>query len=453
MEHIRTARDGGVGVITIDRRERFNALDVMTAHDLRQAARAMARDGAVRCVVLRGTGGVFCSGADLKYIRAGGDDASLGYLHPDTRGVPRGYGEIFKHILAYLHGTISEIRRAHKPFIAAVDGAAAAGGFGLAMCCDLVVASRRSTFEYAYFKTALTGAESTTFFLPKLIGARRASDLAFLGRKLTADEAQSWGLVSEVYDDDRFDGDVAELARRLAVGPTASYAAAKTLMNEAAGVERLDSHLDRELDMLVRAADGADFAEGITAFFAKRLPQRPGRRLVGAVLVGTLLNPLNSSMIAVALGLIQADFRVSMATVSWLLSGFALAAAVAQPMMGRFADLFGPRRIFCAGLLVVGIASALAPLVPAFGWLIACRMLQAALYEHAPAQHMGAASGQFQTFRYVGAILSTSLLGLAFGTTVTSHGLHLLAYALAGISSLLLVASLTTRRQRRIGGG
>jgi 2-(1,2-epoxy-1,2-dihydrophenyl)acetyl-CoA isomerase len=277
MEHICTTRAGGVGVITIDRRERCNALDVMTARDLYQAALAMARDAAVRSVVLRGMGGVFCSGADLKYIRAGGDDASLGYLHPDTRGVSYGYGEIFKHILKYLHGTISAIRRAPKPFIAAVDGSAAAGGFGLAMCCDLVVASRRSTFEYAYFKTALTGAESTTFFLPRLIGARRAADLAFLGRRLTADEAQSWGLVSEVYDDTRFDADVADLARRLAVGPTASYAAAKTLMNEAAGVERLDSHLDRELDMLVHAADGADFAEGISAFFAKRLPQFSGR--------------------------------------------------------------------------------------------------------------------------------------------------------------------------------
>jgi predicted MFS family arabinose efflux permease len=78
--------------------------------------------------------------------------------------------------------------------------------------------------------------------------------------------------------------------------------------------------------------------------------------------------------------------------------------------------------------------------------------LQAALYEHAPAHHIGAAGGQFQTFRYVGAILSTSLLGLAFGTTVTSNGLHLIAYVLAGISVLLLVASLTTRRWRRVRG-
>ena len=95
------------------------------------------------------------------------------------------------------------------------------------------------------------------------------------------------------------------------------------------------------------------------------------------MLAGTLLNPLNSSMSAVALGLIQAHFEISVATASWLLSGFALAAAVAQPVMGRLADLFGPRRIFCTGLLVVGVASGLAPLAPAFGWLIACRMLQA----------------------------------------------------------------------------
>src|SRR5262245_19479541 len=104
---------------------------------------------------------------------------------------------------------------------------------------------------------------------------------------------------------------------------------------------------------------------------------RPERRLIGAVLAGTLLNPLNSSMISVALILMQANFRVSVAPASWLLSCFALAAAVAQPLMGRLADLFGPRRIFCTGLLVVGVASVLAPLAPAFGWLIACRMLQA----------------------------------------------------------------------------
>lgn len=277
MEHIRVTREGPVGTITIDRRERFNALDVRDARDLRKAGLQLARDPEIRAVVLRGTGGVFCSGADLKYIRAGGDGANLGYLSPNQREVPKGYGEIFKQILEYLHSTISEIRRAPKPFIAAVDGVAAAGGLGIALCCDLVVASRRSTFEYAYFKTALTGAESTTFFLPKLIGLRRAFDLAFLGSRLSAEEAKNIGLISAVYADDKFEEETKKLAEKLAAGPTQSYAAAKRLMNESAGLDQLDFHLDREIDALARAADSGDFAEGISAFFEKRPPQFQGR--------------------------------------------------------------------------------------------------------------------------------------------------------------------------------
>jgi 2-(1,2-epoxy-1,2-dihydrophenyl)acetyl-CoA isomerase len=140
-----------------------------------------------------------------------------------------------------------------------------------------VVASKRSTFEYAYFKSALTGAESNTFFLPKLLGLRRAMDFALLGPRLDADQAQALGLVSAVFEDASYDDEVAGLARRLAEGPTASYAAAKRLMNESAGVDRLDVHLDRELEALIRAADGADFAEGIDAFFARRPPKFTGR--------------------------------------------------------------------------------------------------------------------------------------------------------------------------------
>jgi 2-(1,2-epoxy-1,2-dihydrophenyl)acetyl-CoA isomerase len=140
----------------------------------------------------------------------------------------------------------------------------------------LVVASERSTFEYAYFKSALTGAESSTFFLPKLLGLRRAMDFALLGERLDAHRAQALGLVSVVFEDVRCGDEVAALAGRLAAGPTASYAAAKRLMNESAGVDRLDVHLDRELEALIRAADSADFAEGIDAFFGKRTPQFGG---------------------------------------------------------------------------------------------------------------------------------------------------------------------------------
>jgi 2-(1,2-epoxy-1,2-dihydrophenyl)acetyl-CoA isomerase len=273
MEHIRVDRAGpqdAIGIITIDRRERFNSLDVQTARDLRKAGLGLARDASARVVVIRGAGGVFCSGADLKYIRAGGDPGELRYLHPASRDVPRGHGEVFRQILEYLHATLSEIRRAPKPFVAAVDGAAAAGGLGLALACDLVLASERSTFEYAYFKTGLSGAEGTTFMLPRRMGLGRALDFALLGPRLGAREALGAGLVSAVLAEASFETDVLAIAGRLARGPSSAYAAAKRLMNEAASVERMDRHLDRELDELSRVADGADFAEGITAFFEKR---------------------------------------------------------------------------------------------------------------------------------------------------------------------------------------
>jgi 2-(1,2-epoxy-1,2-dihydrophenyl)acetyl-CoA isomerase len=276
MKHIRMERDGRVGIITIDRRERFNSLDIETAQDLRKAGLRYARDDEVRAVVLQGAGGVFCSGADLKYIRAGGERSELGYLSPEARQVPDGHGEIFKQILEYIHSTISEMKRAPKPFIAAVDGMAAAGGFGIAMACDLVLASDRATFEWAYHKTSLTGAESSTFFLPRLIGLRRSMELILLNPRLDAQAALDMGLITAVYPADRFEAEVRALARRLADGPTRAYGIAKGLLNQAAGVDRLDFHLDQELEHLARIADGRDFAEGLDAFFAKRPPRFEG---------------------------------------------------------------------------------------------------------------------------------------------------------------------------------
>ncbi len=110
---------------------------------------------------------------------------------------------------------------------------------------------------------------------------------------------------------------------------------------------------------------------------ASRAPARLPWRLVTAVALGTLLNPLNSSTIAVALLSLQTGFHASIAATTWLISGFYLAAAIGMPLMGRLADLFGPRRIFCAGLLIVGTSCALAPFMPTLGWLIALRAIQA----------------------------------------------------------------------------
>lgn len=257
MTHVLTSIDDGVGTITIDRRERFNSLDAETARELRRAGLQMARDASVRAVVLRGAGGVFCSGADLKEIHSASPS----------------YGEAFKEILEYIHSTISEIRRAPKPFLAAVDGIAAAGGFGLAMSCDLVIASDRAAFEWAYAKTGLTGAESSTFLLPRLIGLRRALELLLLNPRLDAAKALEYGLINDVVPAEAFDAEVQRIARQLASGPTEALGIAKELLNQAAGMDRLDVHLDRELEQLARIANGDNFAEGIGAFFEKRAPE------------------------------------------------------------------------------------------------------------------------------------------------------------------------------------
>lgn len=256
LRHIRVESAGAVRVITIDRRERFNSMDAETAREFRRAGLQCARDESVRAVIVKGLPGVFCSGADLKFIRAS----------------ERGYGAAFKEILEYLHSAISEIRRAPKPFIAVVDGIAAAGGFGIAMSCDLVLASTRASFEWAYGKTALTGAESSTFLLPRLIGIRRALELVLLNPRLTAPQALAWGLVTAVHDAESIDAEALALAQRLASGPANAYAVAKDLMNASAGFDRLDEHLDRELQELARAADGVDVAEGLDAFVERRPP-------------------------------------------------------------------------------------------------------------------------------------------------------------------------------------
>jgi 2-(1,2-epoxy-1,2-dihydrophenyl)acetyl-CoA isomerase len=277
MSAILVEEQGAVGAITMNRRERFNAFDVRMAQDFRRAALRLARDERIRAVVLRGVGGVFSSGADLKYIRGGGAADDLGYLQPDERDIPAGYGEVFKQILEYLHSTISEIRRAPKPFIAAVDGVAAAGGLGLAMACDLVFASSRASFEWAYGKTGLSGAESITFFLPRILGFRKTMGLALLNPRLSAQEALDAGLINGVFPAEHFDEEIGALVARLAAGPTAAFAATKRLVNQSLQIERLDSHMDVEIDELARSADSEDFRAALDAFFDKRAAAFGGR--------------------------------------------------------------------------------------------------------------------------------------------------------------------------------
>jgi 2-(1,2-epoxy-1,2-dihydrophenyl)acetyl-CoA isomerase len=277
VDGIEIERDGGVGILSFERPERLNAMDVPMAQAFRKGGLQLARDEAVRAIVVRGAGGVFSAGADLRYVRAGGDAVDLGYLRPAGREEQAGFGAAFQQILEYLHSGISELRRAPKPVVAAVDGVAAAGGFGIAMACDLVFASERARFEWAYGRTGLTGAESSTFLLPRLLGFRRAMDLMLRSPRLDAARALALGLVSEVFPAEGFDERVRAEARRLAEGPTAAFGVAKALLNRAAGLDQLEGHLALELEELTRIAEGGDFAAGLASFFEKR-PARFGGR-------------------------------------------------------------------------------------------------------------------------------------------------------------------------------
>ncbi|MGE0825757.1 MAG: enoyl-CoA hydratase/isomerase family protein [Candidatus Binatia bacterium] len=257
--------DKGIGTIVISRTDLQNSLDVSAARALRNAVHQCANDMAVRVIVLRGADQVFCTGEDLSSIRAGGVAVEKNFPRQKHVKIWPGYGAFFRPILVYLHQTIVAMRNAQKPVIAAVNGTVAGGGLGIALACDFIVASARSLFDYSYCQTGLPGAAGVTFFLPKLIGIRRALGLAFCPRRLTATEAYSLGLVSNVFADDEFDDHIEALVRTLATGPTETYAATKRLMNSAIGMDQLAEHLMREIEELTRAADSEHFADELKA--------------------------------------------------------------------------------------------------------------------------------------------------------------------------------------------
>ena len=249
---IHTRIEEAVGYITIDRPERFNSLDVRTAQDLRRAGLMLARDDAA-------SAWSSCRAARRLLQRR------RSQVHPRGRRAPRISAISARKRARRRPATASASSRSWntctarlprsaarpKPFIAAVDGMAAAGGFGLAMCCDLVFASERAVFEWAYSKTGLTGAESSTFMLPRLIGFRRAMELVLLNPRLDAET----GVAARPdqrrpSDARRSTSEVQRIARTVADGPADAFAVAKGLINQAAGMDRLDVHLDRELEHL-----------------------------------------------------------------------------------------------------------------------------------------------------------------------------------------------------------
>ena len=246
----------GIAHLTLNNPGNGNAIDVPMAVALRETMAACEKEAGVRAVVIAGAGKMFCSGGDLKTIRGAGDDASA-YV---------------REILSHLHEALAGIARISAPVIAAVHGSAAGAGFALAMACDFVVAAKSSRFLMAYTAAGLTPDGSSSYFLPRLVGLRRALELTLRNRRLSAEEARDWGLINEVVEDDALAAHVGTLAAELANGPTQAFGDAKRLLRTSLE-NNLEGQLAREAETLCRALEGDEAATGLAAFAEKRTPK------------------------------------------------------------------------------------------------------------------------------------------------------------------------------------
>jgi 2-(1,2-epoxy-1,2-dihydrophenyl)acetyl-CoA isomerase len=259
-QHLKVERAHGVATLTLDRQEAFNALDLALGRELFHASLDVDEDPAVRCVVVTGAGKAFCAGGD---VRAFADN------------LPR-IGVLIKELTTYLHGAVSRLCRSDKPVIMAVNGVAAGGGLSLALSGDLVVAAESARFALAYAKIAATPDGSSSYFLPRLVGLRRAMELYFTNRVLSAREALEWGLVTRVVADAEFAAAVGALARELAQGPTKAFGAAKRLFHQSTW-ESLETQMELEAQAIAASGHTEDFAAGVTAFAEKRTATFRGR--------------------------------------------------------------------------------------------------------------------------------------------------------------------------------
>ncbi|MBV9213516.1 MAG: enoyl-CoA hydratase, partial [Actinobacteria bacterium] len=207
----------GVGRITLNRPETLNAWIAELGAELRDVVAGPASEPDVRAVLVTGAGRAFSSGADLK----AGFEA-----HPDD-----GRPDVGKELHEVYHPAIAGIRRLEKPVVAAVNGPAVGIGCSLALACDLVLAAESSFFGLAFVNIGLMPDGGSTLFVPAAVGKARAFQMALLGERVSAEQALEWGLVNWVHPDDRLMPAAEELARRLAGGPTRSYAGSKRALN------------------------------------------------------------------------------------------------------------------------------------------------------------------------------------------------------------------------------
>jgi 2-(1,2-epoxy-1,2-dihydrophenyl)acetyl-CoA isomerase len=249
----------GVATITLNRPAVMNALDAAMIVQLHAACERAEQDPAARAVVLRGAGPAFLAGGDVSYFHA---------------NLPR-MPELVRQGGAELHHAILALRRAPKPVLASVHGTVAGAGVSLMAAADLALAAEGTKFMLAYSRIGTSPDGGATYFLPRLVGSRKALELMLLSDAVDARDALRVGLVNWVVDAERLAAETEAMARRLAQGATRAFAETKKLVNESQD-QMLAAQLGAEVEAFARCAATSDFAEGVTAFVEKRKPDFKG---------------------------------------------------------------------------------------------------------------------------------------------------------------------------------
>ncbi|HEX4457335.1 MAG TPA: enoyl-CoA hydratase [Polyangia bacterium] len=260
MSDVVITDDEGVCCIAINRPESKNGLTDSVNARIIEALQGAAALPAVRCVVITGTGGNFCSGLDLKALAAGG----MGSLDSAE-----------EHLQRYFHGMIRAVRALPKPVIALVDGAAVGYGCDLALACDLRIGTERTRFGEVFVKRGLMPDGGGTWSLPRLVGVGKALELMFTGDLVDAATAERLGLLNRVVASAEALAQTLELAKRIAAGPPLVHAWIKRAVYDAQSTS-LDEALDVEARGQMQLLHSKDFLEGISAFFQKRAPNFTG---------------------------------------------------------------------------------------------------------------------------------------------------------------------------------
>ncbi|MCS7074102.1 MAG: enoyl-CoA hydratase-related protein [Bacteroidia bacterium] len=256
-QHLLYEVAGGIATITLNRPDRFNAFNNELSFELIDVLKRCDKDNAVRVIVITGAGKAFCSGQDLK----------------DVAGKNRSLGESVEKRYNPMTRLVNSIE---KPFICRLNGVAAGAGAGLALACDYVIAAESASFVFAFVNIGLVLDSGSSWTLPRLVGKRKAFELATLGERISAKQALDWGMVNQVVPDEQLDETVATIAQRYANSATKAIGLMKRMLNRSME-STLEEALTQEMFCQEIAGQTDDYKEGVLAFTEKRKPNFQGK--------------------------------------------------------------------------------------------------------------------------------------------------------------------------------